>query len=318
MFRPALLLVCAAASVAAGAPPSPASYNATIIAISFDIDQFAPPPALGHILLDGSPSSKLITDISDYQNYVFVLGVGLVAPWTYFVVTAEDETAYGDVYNISSGLHYGPTPLQGISPSEIHCDPGTGLCYAIALDKMVVVEFAPLQHTGTHRVVVTIPKHWVGLEEDSSALDTQNNILYATMTGGSQDLPSLLAFNLRTGTTAAVAGRFAQTSSGPYCFDPLLGLVSLGSSLGGIVAMNTTDGSVRVLRQAGLVGIPGDTSVACRNGILAVGVVDFLMKGSPYMLQAYDLLASDQPFHNSSTVPDGLRGLVFADTPQRL
>lgn len=60
-----------------------------------------------------------------------------------------------------------------------------------------------------------------------------------------------------------------------YCFDSKLGLLVSGdSALGGLVAMNTTSGHVRVLLKSRLEGIIGEAALDCDSGVVVTAVVD--------------------------------------------
>jgi hypothetical protein len=96
--------------------------------------------------------------------------------------------------------------------------------------------------------------------------------------------------------------------TGPFCFDGSLGLLSLGSDLGGVVALNTSDASgslqaITVLRKDSLGGILGNKAVDCADGILVAAIVDWRQEGAPMALLAFDFRAPDMgqtPLHNST------------------
>jgi hypothetical protein len=89
----------------------------------------------------------------------------------------------------------------------------------------------------------------------------------------------------------------------PFFFEQTVGLVSLGSPLGAIVAYNASLGAGhRVIRAAGLGGLPGGTAVDCADGVLVAGVVDFHAKQSPMLLLAVDLQHGGV-LHNATADP---------------
>ena len=100
----------------------------------------------------------------------------------------------------------------------------------------------------------------------------------------------------------------------PFFFEQTVGLVSLGSPLGAIVAYNASLGAGhRVIRAAGLGGLPGGTAVDCADGVLVAGVVDFHAKQSPMLLLAVDLQHGGvwrclaQRNSRSAVCPDAIR-----------
>ena len=309
--------VAAAALLLAATAAAAPVYNFSVIATFMDVDTIAPLPAIGHFDLT-VPTSKLIPDVKDFSDWLSVVGTGMLKPWEYVVAVGEDSNTAITVYDLHINKQQGPKTIAA-NIQEMHCTNLTGRCYALNLERYRIIAFDPLAPGEHVETVLNFSRHdWIGCQDDSSALDAENLVLYLTLLNTKNDAV-LVAADLRHGTLTALTGPFFEASQGPYCFDPTLGLVSVGSSLGGVVAYKPADKSTTVLRKDGLWGLPGDTSIVCQNGILAVGVVDFYATNSPYRLVVFDFLApgGDTPFHNSTTTPDGLHGLQFSQPPTR-
>ncbi len=188
---------------------------------------------------------------------------------------------------------------------EMHCTPKT--CYGVDIDGTRVVQLDP--YTGMVKTVMHYSPSWTGIQEFSSALDRNGLVMYQTLED-SDGKPRVVAFDLRKHTLTVINSSVIGTD-GPLCFDATFGLLSLGSSHGGVVAYEPSSGATRVLRKDALIGIPGERTFDCRNGLVVLSVVDFIAPKSPMLLLAFDFRTSDRPFHNSTVVD--IHALYFAE-----
>jgi len=154
-------------------------------------------------------------------------------------------------------------------------------------------------------------------------------VYYFTLSNSTTGVASLVAVDIASGTIAplppSVHGAFG--TDGPLCFDVTLGmLVAVGGSSssgdGSIVGWTPPDGvggegTVTVLRAAGLGGLVGVRSLGCLRGVVAVGLVSWQEQDSPTRILAFDFgpdgngtTSGGEPFHNS-TAPQDLHDLVL-------
>ncbi len=280
-----------------------------------------PPPYAGHVDLGGR-ASALLRDVPDpaIDPYALV-GGGAVGPGLYVLAFESDSGTSLRVYNLSGvGAAAGGTLLRevalaGCRPLDVRCSPAARRCYGVALVHGQLVEFAPLAAQVRCRVAVNITGGWDSIIVGAAALDPAGLVYYPTM--GALASISILALDIRAGTVRVVpGGQFANRTEPPYCYDPHFGLIVGSSPYGGLAALNTTDGTVRVLRAAANDG-PVATNMDCANGFVVFGVFNMHKLGHPFYLLAFDLYASAEPFHNSAASPEAIAGLAFLFPPTR-
>lgn len=298
------------------------AYNFSTVASTYDLS--GKQQAIGHFNLN-DPKAQMIVDVPHYSNWANEIDSSMLAPWEYisFVgIGAADSQSTDDggssvieatIFFLRNGTRSKARELS-INVNEIHCIE-TGQCYAIDLNSLSVVQFNPTVGSGRINVehLFNISTHFdiSGLTLGSSSFDSNNLILYASLSDV-HGHDHLLELHIATKTTIAIAGAF-EGDTGPFCFDPTLGLVSLGNALGTIVAYNSSSRTTHVLFSSNIGGLPGNNAFDCSQGILVVALVDFVAPRSPTILVAFDLLAKDgnYVFHNHTIV--NVQGMYFAD-----
>jgi hypothetical protein len=256
--------------------------------------------AIGHFNLSVA-QSKMDVDVPKFDNWYSVIGSGMLGPWNYAVFT--DAGTGGSVCTVYDLQHGNTTKGCSIAQSldEIHC--GFTMCYAIDIDSFAFLSVDPFT-CKSKRLMTYDGLLYTGLIEDASAFDRESLVLYVILTGLNSK-EHIMAADLAKSTLTKVNSSFAANNSGPFCFDPMLGgLVSLGSPLGAVVSFDPTTQTTKVLRQADLGGIVGDSSLDCMGGTLVAGIIDFHMEESPTLLIAIDFLTSSDAFHNSTADPE--------------
>jgi hypothetical protein len=219
-----------------------------------------------------------------------------------------DGTTDVTVHDLEAGTS-APSCTVNVDLEEVKCDsrvPAKAVCYAVDINLLSVITVDPRTCKIGH-VLTFDPLLWNGILTDSSALDASTGTYYFALSGP-RGTSHLVAANIGHKTLAKLPDSFnaGGNNSGPLCFDPLLGLLSLGHPGGGVVALNTTTQAVSVLFDVDLGGLVTDAGLACMHGVLVAGIVDFWRpRASPTLLVAVDFTVSPpEVFHNSTAKPE--------------
>jgi hypothetical protein len=311
-FALALAIACSVVSAHA------VTYNATLAGAAYWPLPSVPPQVLGVIDVS-APRNRFVEEVTDLHSGWAVVGGGAIGAGLYatmvltglqqLFVTVHDMRANGTLVN---------TAKLANDVEEVQCSPGTRRCYGVVLERAQLLMFDPLAHPLSY-VVVANYTGWVTLTEGSSTFDDAACVYYAAMSKPTGP-PTLVAFDVHRATVIPVPGDFAvATGSGPYCTDPLFGVLAVNTKLGGIVTVNTTTGAITVLRNS-TTGPYIPQALTSRNGIIAVGGYDQKAFGHPFRLQAFDLYDSEAaPFYDAVPAAGGplLEVLAFIDDPTR-
>jgi len=283
-----------------------AQYTFSVIATTYDFEAKNPIEAIGHFDFS-NPKSDLIIDIPNYSDYVnLIMSDTLSTPWTYVAFAAEEDELLVTVYFINNKTMIGPNYVQA-NIAEAHC--ADNLCYGLDLDNGRVVEINPF--TGFVSTLINYnPNVYIGCMMFGSAMDREGKIYYTTLVTTNGD-NAMVAFDLNKKTFKEITGPFAVNNTGPYCYDSRFGLLSLGATMGGVVAYNPMSAEITVLRDTDLGGIPGEMTLDCSDGIVVLSVVDWRANGSPMLLLGFDFTKGSNAFHNSTVID--IHGLWLAD-----
>ena len=260
------------------------------VATSYDMDAKTPTAAIGHWDLSQT-ASKMLVDLP-FQDWDLTLGSAMLSPYEYatFVDSGEGGRIV-TVHDLENGTSAKSCDVNvGLEAVRCQSMPTASTavaCCAVDINTFSVMTVDPRTCKLGH-VLTFDPLLYSGVDLTTSALDPVNGVYYLTLTSTRTSEPHIMAADLHRKTISRVPPPFGlSANSGPLCFDPLLGLLSLGHPAGGVVALNP-NGSLAVLRQEGLGGIPVG-GVACMRGVL---VVDFYKPLSPSILVAVDFTSS--------------------------
>lgn len=289
-------------------------YTFSAIATTYDIE--ATTGAIGHFNFNNS-ASNMVLDVSPFADFGRVIESSLLNSWQYMIGVAVNDMLTITVFDLLNGTSSESVPLQG-EAVRIHCT--TTTCYGMDIDGHRMVSFDPF--TGQMHTVF----NYTGYEgvQGEAAFDRVNLVLYIILIDeNAEAVPSAVDFKLHTITPIN-----KNIGVGPFCFDSSLGLISLGSTLGGIVVLNTSQflnlssnhygnsnmhenvlkrenqsQQITILRKESLGGIIGNNVVDCQDGILVASVDDWEQRGSPMLMLAFDFKApkgGQIPIHNST------------------